>query len=175
MADPTECNDIINGTSGDDDLKGLGGDDRINGRAGADRMEGGLGNDTYYVDNVGDRVIERLNQGRDLVRSTIDHTLAANVEDLILSGAAVRGTGNSLANAITGHAGANRLDGRGGADTMKGGLGNDIYYIDDAGDRAIETSAGGNDRVYSRIDYTLRSNLENLTLQGTANLRGTGN
>ena len=175
MADPTEGNDVINGTSGDDDLKGLGGDDRINGRAGADRMEGGLGNDTYYVDNVGDRVIERLNQGRDLVRSTIDHTLAANVEDLILSGAAVRGTGNSLANAITGHAGANRLDGRGGADTMKGGLGNDIYYIDDVGDRAIETSAGGNDRVYSRIDYTLRSNLENLTLQGTANLRGTGN
>ena len=33
-------------------------DDTLDGGAGADTMSGGNGNDTYYVDNVGDVVIE---------------------------------------------------------------------------------------------------------------------
>src|SRR3546814_105243 len=91
MADPTEGDDIISGTSGDDMLSGLGGNDIINGRAGADRMDGGLGNDIFYVDNVGDRIIERLNQGTDLAKAYISYTLPSNVENLTLLGSAVRG------------------------------------------------------------------------------------
>ncbi|MBO3762525.1 hypothetical protein J5J09_22405, partial [Ciceribacter sp. L1K22] len=75
----------------------------LNGGSGADRMEGGSGNDTYYVDNSGDVVVEAANAGTDTVRSSISHTLAANVENLILSGAGnLNGNGNTLANALTG-------------------------------------------------------------------------
>jgi hypothetical protein len=44
---------------GNDSLFGGDGDDRLDGLAGADQMAGGLGNDTYTVDQAGDKVIER--------------------------------------------------------------------------------------------------------------------
>ena len=63
-------------------------------------MEGGAGNDTYFVDNAGDLVIENANEGNDTVFSTVDHRLSANVEYLVLQGSAVQGDGNGLNNAI---------------------------------------------------------------------------
>ncbi|HEX8526960.1 M10 family metallopeptidase C-terminal domain-containing protein, partial [Allosphingosinicella sp.] len=48
--------------------------------------------------------------------------------------------------------------------------------IDNAGDRATETSStGGNDLVESSISLTLWSNLERLTLTGTDAITGAGN
>ena len=41
---------------------------------------GGAGNDVYFVDNIGDFVLENLNEGNDAVFSSIDYTLTANVE-----------------------------------------------------------------------------------------------
>ena len=59
-------------------------------------MFGGAGNDVYFVDNVGDLVIENVNEGTDAVFSTVDYTLTANVENLVLQGAGnLPGTGNS--------------------------------------------------------------------------------
>ena len=69
--------------------------------------------------------------GTDTVRSSYHaHTLAANVENLILvaGSTAKKGTGNSLANMIEGNELANILDGRAGADTMGGGNGDDTYH-----------------------------------------------
>ncbi|MBB6411266.1 CAP domain-containing protein [Mesorhizobium sangaii] len=48
----------MNGNSGVNTLIGLGGNDTLDGKEGADTMQGGAGNDTYYVDNVGDHVVE---------------------------------------------------------------------------------------------------------------------
>ncbi|MDD5277372.1 MAG: M10 family metallopeptidase C-terminal domain-containing protein [Methylovulum sp.] len=178
----TESNgkDRLIGTSANDKFDGLAGNDFINGLAGADIMRGGLGNDTYVVDNKGDRVIETsaLTTEIDWVRSSISYKLNANVENLKLIGKkGINGTGNGLDNILTGNAGANILDGGAGADTMKGGLGNDVYVVDNKGDKVIETSTrtSGIDQVNSSISYTLGDNVENLKLTGTAAINGTGN
>lgn len=116
----------ILGFGGNDRLVGLADSDHLDGGTGADTMEGGAGNDVYIVDNIGDSVIETANAGTDTVHSTISHTLAANVENLTLTGsAAINGTGNLLANRLTGNGAANQLVGGMGADTLLGNGGND--------------------------------------------------
>jgi hypothetical protein len=119
-------NDRLVGDAGDDELIGGAGADQLDGAAGVDRMVGGLGNDIYIVRAADDTVVESANEGFDIVRSTVSHTLAADVEALELLGGAINGTGNALANRLTGSAGANTLDGRDGADVLIGGGGNDI-------------------------------------------------
>jgi Ca2+-binding RTX toxin-like protein len=58
---------------------------------------------------------------------------------------------------------------------MTGGLGNDTYYIDKAGDRAIESAGAGRDRVYTTISLTLDSNLDDLFARGSDAINLTGN
>ncbi|MEI6029803.1 MAG: cadherin-like domain-containing protein [Synechococcaceae cyanobacterium ELA739] len=148
----------------------------LNGAAAADTMAGGLGNDTYVVDNTGDVVIEALAEGIDTVQSSITYGLAANIENLTLTGAAViNGTGNELNNTLTGNTAANLLDGGIGADTMVGGTGNDTYSVDNTGDIVTEAAAAGTDIVQSSVTYALAVNVENLTLTGTTAINGTGN
>jgi Ca2+-binding RTX toxin-like protein len=57
---------------------------------------------------------------------------------------------------------------------MLGGLGDDQYAVDNAGDIVTELAAQGEDSVVSSVSHTLRANVENLTLAGSA-LKGTGN
>ena len=69
-------------------------------------MSGGKGNDIYRVDGNQDVVTENANEGIDRVDSEVDHTLAANVENLTLLGTAnIDGFGNELNNIITGNSG----------------------------------------------------------------------
>lgn len=93
---------------------------------GADRLVGGLGNDNYFVDDAGDMVVENASEGTDTVRASISYALGANVENLALTGTALNGMGNSLANTITGNSGINVLMGGYGTDTLIGGNGDDV-------------------------------------------------
>jgi Ca2+-binding RTX toxin-like protein len=126
---------ILNGGAGNDTLNGAGGSDTLDGGVGADIMSGGTQNDTYFVDNIGDQVIESTgaaNGAQDKVVASISYTLAANVEILALDAvvnASVNATGNALANTITGNAGANRIDGGQGTDTLSGGTGADQFVF----------------------------------------------
>jgi Ca2+-binding RTX toxin-like protein len=89
-------------------------------------MTGGLGNDVYIIDDSGDTVIESVNAGADSVRSSVTHTLGANIENLILIGTSIiNGNGNGLNNTITGNARENVLNGGDGNDVLIGGLGQD--------------------------------------------------
>ncbi|WP_139026354.1 calcium-binding protein [Methyloversatilis universalis] len=127
------------GRDGNDVLSGGAGNDLLDGGVGIDSMSGGEGDDTYVVDNVRDVVSEGLNAGIDTVRSSINYALGANVENLELTGTALNGTGNALANRITGNELNNRLAGGDGADTLLGMDGND--WLD--GGRGLNTLTGG--------------------------------
>lgn len=146
----------------------------IKGNAAANTLEGRGGNDVYVTDGA-DVIVEALGEGVDLVESSGDITLSANVENLVLTGTAVSGTGNALDNRLTGNAEGNTLDGGGGTDTMIGGAGDDTY-ITDGGDEITELLAGGFDRVESSASvFLLGANIEALRLTGSADLNGGGN
>ena len=109
-------------------IYGTSADNLLDGDTGADAMYGLAGNDAYFVDDAGDFVIENLNEGSDLVYSTVSYTLAANTENLVLLGSGgLNGTGNTLSNAIYGNTGANTLNGGAAADFLQGNAGNDTF------------------------------------------------
>ncbi|MBL8338351.1 MAG: DUF4347 domain-containing protein, partial [Rhodoferax sp.] len=154
---------------------GNAGNNTLDGAGGADTMEGGAGNDTYKVDNAGDSVVEKGSEGTDVVEASVSYALAENIENLVLTGSAQQGTGNSGRNAMTGNAANNLLDGGAGDDSMAGGAGNDTYKVDSNGDMVTEGSGGGTDLIVALVDLTLPGQVENLELDGLNNLTGTGN
>lgn len=158
--------DTVNGGNGDDVLYGKDGADILNGDAGndflyggtgADVLSGGTGHDIYYIDSIGDQIIENVNEGVDGIQSTISVQMAAlsqNLENLELldDGGNINGTGNNLANRIVGNIGNNLIRGGIGEDSLYGGRGNDRLMGDSGndylnggiGDDKL-TGGGGND------------------------------
>ena len=148
----------------------------LTGNSGKNILSGGAGDDTYLVNNTSDIVSEAATGGTDTVQSPLTHTLATNVENLILTGTGnINGAGNDLANTITGNAGNNTIDGGTGEDNLVGGAGDDTYLVNSISDVVLEAASEGTDTVQSSISYTLAANVENLLLTGTSNINGTGN
>jgi Ca2+-binding RTX toxin-like protein len=175
----------ISGTGNnlDNVITGNSGNNTLTGGTGSDNLIGGLGDDTYVVD-ASDTITENANEGIDTVQSSVSFTLAANFENLVLTGTSTAGTGNAQNNYLLGAAGGNlltgaggndTLDGGAGADTMVGGTGDDVYYISHTTDVVTEATGEGIDTVNSEVDYTLGTALENLTLLGTSQIDGSGN
>ncbi|VWD62836.1 calcium-binding protein [Burkholderia contaminans] len=104
----------INGTGNalDNRIVGNSADNILDGVTGADTMIGGKGNDTYYVDNVGDRVVEFAGEGIDTVQSKISYTLGEHVENLNLLdfGKPEKGLVDGVAVHVYGYPKANELD-----------------------------------------------------------------
>ncbi|HEX8216696.1 MAG TPA: M10 family metallopeptidase C-terminal domain-containing protein, partial [Allosphingosinicella sp.] len=190
---------IENATSGSgkDNLTGNDAANVLNGGANADVMSGGKGNDTYRVDNAGDKVIEKANEGSDSVYASASFSLApdSHVESLGTTNAsdtaAINLGGSSSANSIYGNAGANTLNGGAGndslnglggndlliggagTDSLSGGAGNDSYRIEDGLDLVYEAAGGGEDSVSASVSYRLNSGAS-VELIGTTNAAGTG-
>jgi Ca2+-binding RTX toxin-like protein len=190
----TEGRDDLIGGIGNDTVQGLGGNDTLNGSLGADTLEGGIGNDLYFVDNAGDQVIEEDNVGAlvlgggraglaagsitDSVRAAVDYALTNYVENLTLTGAALNGTGNELANVIKGNTrnntllggdGNDRLDGSSGKDTLDGG-GDDDRLTGGTGDDTLVWSSGNDTFDGGGGTDALRITAGNVDLPGGARI-----
>jgi len=127
-------------------ITGGGGNNTLDGRGGADTLTGGLGNDIYLVDDAGDVVVEAASSGTDLVNASVTYTLAADVENLQISGGGrIDGFGNGLANLMNGSQGRNRIEGMAGGDTIFGEEGLDYLFGGDGNDRV--SGGDGDDRV----------------------------
>jgi trimeric autotransporter adhesin len=167
----------------------------LDGKAGVDFLFGGKGDDTYIVDNTVESIDELTGDGIDVVKSTVSFSLSGPtvvgaVENLILQGKALTGTGNDLNNQITGNGGNNTLFGLNGDDTLDGGAGNDalggssgndVYIVDSKLDQVNEGGATdtGDTVISSKISLDLSlaayADIENIGLLGKAALTGTGN
>jgi Ca2+-binding RTX toxin-like protein len=171
--------DELHGLGGNDTLSGLAGDDLLDGGTGADIMSGGDGNESYIVDNAGDKVKEtaKAGGGTDTVYTSLpSYTLPLNVENLVYTGASnFSGKGNKSSNRMYGGPAADKLDGQKGVDVMAGGAGDDTYLVDSTSDLVNEDPDAGFDQVTSSVTITtLSQNVEMLTLS-KGNVNGTGN
>jgi Ca2+-binding RTX toxin-like protein len=187
--------DQINGSQQDDTLYGYDGNDRFDAGPGADTMAGGRGNDVYLIDNAGDRIIERADEGTDLARVAIataggSYALSAHIENATLINAVAfsltgngrdnKITGNAFANTLSGGAGADILNGGASADTLIGGEGDDVYVVDNAGDVVTEILNQGTDLVQVAIataggTYLLTDHVEKAILTNAVAFNLTGN
>ena len=188
-------NDSISGGGGNDTLGGDAGNDTLDGGTGSDSMTGGTGNDVYFLDSVFDVVNEDTTAGGGIDTVNVmfggeGYSLGTGQDNLVLLGAALDGSGNTLANTIIGNDADNFLAGQAGNDTllgaagddtldggldndvMTGGAGNDVYYVD-KGDGAgagtgedvvNEAAGGGDDQVRllhtSAVTYVAPANVE---------------
>jgi len=120
------------------------GNDTLNAEGpGLDMLLGQTGNDVYIVAGLGDYLVENPNEGIDIVRSSFNYILDANVENLLLTGPASDATGNNLNNQITGNSRNNTLNGGGANDTLNGGGGNDT--LNGGGANDLLNGGGAND------------------------------
>jgi len=142
-------NDEAHSGAGNDILRMGAGNDEAHGGAGNDLLEGWSGNDVLYGDDGDDLFYG--NTGNDKLYG---------------------GAGND-----TIHAGEDDdyLDGGAGNDILSGSTGNDTYVVSSTGDQIFELAGEGTDTVRAGISWTLGANLEQLELQGSANINGIGN
>ncbi|MFJ5487212.1 hypothetical protein ACIKTA_06070, partial [Hansschlegelia beijingensis] len=148
---------------------GDGGNDTLIGGGGVDYLSGGADDDLIIVSGDSDNASG--DDGDDVIRGS-------EVADWNLSGGADNDSIFAAGGAdyLYGGTGDDSLDGGAGDDRMYGDRGNDTYVVDSLNDQILsETAETGVDLVQSSVDWTLGDFLENLTLTGAANLRGTGN
>ena len=112
-------------------------------------MYGGAGNDSFVVDNVRDKVFELGAGGIDMIYSSINISLPANVEKLVLTGTLGVASWPTAWTTGSPAISANMLNGGAGADRLMGGNGNDTYLVDNSRDVVVET-ASGIDKVRAR-------------------------
>lgn len=113
--------------SGAVDLRG--GNDVFDGRGGvaADEIRGGDGNDLFIVSHKV-TITEYVNEGYDIVKSSVSFTLPQNCEELHLTGKGnIDATGTTSYEMIVGNRGDNVIDGLGGGDELTGGAGADTF------------------------------------------------
>ncbi|MES2633068.1 MAG: hypothetical protein V4669_08855 [Pseudomonadota bacterium] len=181
--------DVIDGGSGTDSLNGGDGSDVYmflasehpaaeifdNGVTGIDEVRFAATTATTLLLMAGDVGIERVVIGTGMGLAADTSGIAAAGVNASALGAAVSMLGNAGANPLTGTRFNDTIEGGPGADVMTGGNGDDTFYVDNAGDKALDSSTtGGYDTVLASVTYTIAANVEKLVLVGGA-LNGTGN
>ena len=120
-----------------ENARGGAGDDTLVGNELFNILDGGDGDDIYYTDDAGDLIID--SSGTDVVVSNVNATLVdrLSIENLLIQGSAIYGTGNTNSNVLWGNAGNNVLNGLGGDDWLFGGGGVDYLYGGEGNDLLV--------------------------------------
>ena len=161
----------LTGSAFNDVLTGDAGNNILMGGLGNDTMIGGLGNDVFIVNVPTDIVTEDLNGGIDTVQSSASYGLAANLENLTLTGtAAINGAGNALNNVITGNTGNNVLSGGGGVDTVSYATATAAVTVDLSLATAQNTVGAGSDTLVGFANLTGSNFNDTLTGNAFANV-----
>lgn len=154
--------DYLGGSDGNDYLDGGTGNDVLQGGAGADNMTGGLGNDIFYVDNLGDVVVELSIYGdssqgtQDTIISSVNVRFdqmpsAEGIEHITINGNGnVTLVGTGTFNTLAGNIGNNYLSGLGGNDSINGAGGNDRVF-GGAGKDLLTGGTGDDAFLYSFV------------------------
>jgi len=157
--------DTITGNTGNDVLVAGSGNAYLIGHS-------SVGDDTFVVNSSSDNVTE-TNSGNAVVEASANFTLGTNnTNELILTAGSLKGTGNSNTDILSD-------DGiGGGADTLVGesSNGSDTFLVNNSNDTVSEAHYSSNTAlVKSTANFSLVSNVDDLTFTGTANLSGLGN
>jgi RTX calcium-binding nonapeptide repeat (4 copies)/Metallo-peptidase family M12B Reprolysin-like len=118
-----------------------------------ENAQGGSGNDTISANDLANQLYG--NGGADTI-----YGLGGN--DYISGGDGI--------DYLSGGSGNDLIYGGAGADTILGGLGDDEYYQISPNDLIVEYANEGNDRIYTDVNYTLRSGSYIETLSTTVNV-----
>ncbi len=124
-------------------------------------MDGGAGNDTYYIDDAGDTIVDGA--GVDTAVVSVSYNLAnlGSIENITGFGSgAITFTGGAGANTITGNESNNILIGGAGNDTLSGGGGNDRIHGQEG--RDVLTGGAGRD-IFVFDKKPIAANVDNIT------------
>ncbi|MFC7497697.1 Ig-like domain-containing protein [Enterovirga sp. GCM10030262] len=190
-------NDTVQGLGGDDIFKFNGHFTEFDGVDGGDgrdivRLDGDYFNEVVFNSGTmrGIEVIS-LMTGNSYTLTTADETVAAGetlivtairlspLEELWFDGSAetdgsFRLTGGGCDDWLIGGQGDDVINGQAGFNLLQGGLGNDIYYVRNAGDAVLEFENEGYDQAKAYVDHALADHVEELRLFGSAR-SGIGN
>jgi len=164
---------VLTGTS---NLTGtsIGANDTLVSNAGVDTLVGGAGNDVFVVNNAADVILNAT--ANDTIESSVNFTLPSNVNNLILIGSGnISGTGNANSDILSAGAGTDTLIAGVGVATLNGGTGNDTFVVNSGFDIVQDSTTTTSNTIVSSVSYTLPTNVDALTLTGSAALSATGN
>jgi Ca2+-binding RTX toxin-like protein len=172
--DPVTSHITINGGAGNDTItvtsEGWG--FTLDGGAGADNLTGSFGDDTYVIDNAGDKILEDDGEGIQWTQADADDVWAFY---------GINEFGEPTQNIDQPFIGDSDLAGKSLNEIAT------IFYeaywegnsvIDEAGNVTYPAPlSGGHDLVLSSVSFDLASapDIEDLTLTGTARINGSGN
>src|SRR5262249_31239348 len=138
------------------------GADTLVSNSGADTLVGGAGNDTFVVNSTADVVQDTAGAAANTIQASVSYSLVSNVNTLVLTGtAALTGSANGCADTLISNS---------GVDTLIGGVGNDTFVINNSADVVQDSSSSANNVIRSSVGYTLPTNVNALTLTGSASV-----